>query len=304
MVLQPSTIEEREFHLGFSQQYIRQLRNEATRFGNQLMRVLLVCRATGQEEITTEKIEVDRIIPQSVENNSFAPETFQNQLPKTGGLPSLFVGRQPQEHSLSTSETNSAVISITQEVNREAAESPGHDPVEHSFSDCVSNPAYSPIGQAAREDPATPVTEHQPDCHSSRTAGNNPAYPPIEQAVKEDSSTEDTGHLPQSSANANNPAYPPSHQAVKEDSFARDTGHLPQSGANANNPPYPPIHRAVRIDSRAPVTGAQGGQNNSRGGGNRPFYTPSFYETNSSAPSAGVTSQDPYKFLEDEECQF
>ena len=84
VVLQPSFIEEREFRQGFSQQYLRQLRNEASRFGNQSMRVMLVCRAAGQGELTTDKIEVASIMPHTVENSSHVPETFQNQLPNRG----------------------------------------------------------------------------------------------------------------------------------------------------------------------------------------------------------------------------
>ena len=281
------------------------------------MRVLLVCRATGQEEITTEKVDVDRIIPHSVKNdrnNSSLMETDRHQLPNGCGVSyHLIVGRQPQEHSISTTGTNSAYISITHAVLETAAPS-GHEPVEHSFNDSDSNLAYPSIHQATRENPTTPVTgllhasraggnnpkrhltvaafqsdtttpvtEHQPDGHHSGRGENNAAYPPINQAVCKDSPAQIIGHHSRSGANANNPAYPTTHQAVRTASHTQGTGHHSQPGFNtADNPVYPPTLQAVTPDT---VHHSQSSAN-----GNNQAY-PSIHEAVREDPALQDTGQ-------------
>ena len=232
---------------------------------------------------------------------------------------------------------NPAYPPIHQAIREDSStEDTGHLPQSGSHA---NNPAYPPIHQAVREDSSTQDTGH---LTQSGVNANNPAYPPIHQAVREEQSfTEDTGHLPQSGANGNNPPYPPIHQAVQDGLIAKTAqqpeidpggsranlsihqavngtttasinGQQPVScppegnslGAVGSNPPYLQIHQAVRTDSHALVSGTQWEQHNFGGGGSNPFYTTSFDETNSSAPSIGVSSQDPYKFLEDEEIQF
>ena len=67
MVLQPSFIDEGEYHLAFTQQYLRNLRETAHGLGDQIMRILLVATMTGHHnhmDMKIKKVEVKRIVPE------------------------------------------------------------------------------------------------------------------------------------------------------------------------------------------------------------------------------------------------
>ena len=89
------------------------------------MRILLVSIAIGEDEFAIEKVEVDRIMPHSFENNTstpFAMETIGDLVPRERGPPHhSIIGRQPEEHPLRASESNPAYPPIMQAVKNETA---------------------------------------------------------------------------------------------------------------------------------------------------------------------------------------
>lgn len=237
VVLQPSTIEEKELHLAFTQQYIEKMRNEATGVGDQLMRVLLVLTKNDHGDYAAEKKEVKSIMPDSFVDCS--GNLCDTPVEETG---------MPKWCDASDLQHFPAVGNRSDQVMRRSQTGPetGRQPDKFSSGTTINNPAYPPMMQAVLDAPPTPATHHQSDelpssatPESGSKSAGNPAYPTLIEAITDNPRTTETCIQSQenrqspSSASANDLELecPPLTQAVKHDSAP------PVLGNNLSNIP-------------------------------------------------------------------
>lgn len=276
MFLQPSTIKEIDFSSAFTQQYIENLRNEATRMGDQLMRVLLTSTENFQEVVVTEKTELKCIMPDSTGNcvsGSSRLLVMETVIPKSsdvsnmrrqrltfGNWPDQAIrsesGHQLDERFSGTSVNNLATPSLTQEVmDLPSTTFSGHRCEKLSFSERVDSAAYPPLIQAVRDDQRAAVSGHHSNKQCASEGGMIPVYPPLVQAVTGDHLGPVIGHHHNeqlSSKSASNPAYPSFIQAVRSDQSTTVPGHQtenPSSSEGVANPDISPFNLALRDSS-------------------------------------------------------
>ena len=172
MVLQPSTIDEKELHVAFSQQYIERLRNGATRAGDQLMQILLTSTENSKGLFVTEKMQITSIMP-----------VVETGLPKWPDASSSRhfagpdTGHQPEDHS-SSNQAHPPLLLSRPDTRYQSED-------HSSIRERPGNQTYPPLLQAVRDDPPRLNTDQRSEEQSSGVRTTTPAYPPLVQAVRE-----------------------------------------------------------------------------------------------------------------------
>ena len=264
MFLQPSIVEEIEYHLAFTQQYLHQLRKEAGTSGDNLMQLLLVSTVNGQD-CATEKIRVDGIMPYTFGHGGSKTPSSKIDQSVGDGSPSYC---QPEENSdppiyqavKDPTALNYNDTRLQQEhVLGAEGGNPPEDKGQQSLKEGPSpdrgekNPPYPSIHQAVSHQNTSDTGAKE---LSSGASVKNPPYPPIHRAVRDQTTPKDTGQRllkenSSSSGEEKNPSYPSIHQAVSDQCTPKTDQQEDSSNIGTNNPHYPPIHQAVR-DQPAP----------------------------------------------------
>ena len=189
MVLQPSTIDEKELHVAFSQQYIEKLRNGATRTGDQLMRILLTSTENGKGLIVTEKMQIMSIMP--IANGYYTSCSIQQPVVETGlskwpdasnsrHFAGPDTGHQPEDHS-SSNQAHPPLLLSRPDTRYQSED-------HSSVGGRPGNPTYPLLLQAVRDVPPRLDTDQRSEEQSSGVRTTTPAYPPLVQAVRENPS--------------------------------------------------------------------------------------------------------------------
>ena len=238
MFLQPSIVEEIEYHLAFTQQYLHQLRKEAGTSGDNLMQLLVVSTVNGQD-CATEKIRVDGIMPYTFgHGRSKTPSSKIDQSVGDGSpsyrQPEENSDQHPVEHSLGDRENSQRCPLADESANllntdQKLKEQPS-DPLTGN------NIVYPNTRQTAHNLPLSSGSERlQQEC-SSAVCDYNPAYPPIPQAARDQNIQERADLKPQKEQFSvrNNPPHPPIHQAVKDQPNPDESVRLPKEGQSSD----------------------------------------------------------------------
>ena len=236
--LQPSIVEEIEYHLAFTQQYLHQLRKEAGTSGDNLMQLLVVSTVNGQD-CATEKIRVDGIMPYRFgHGRSKTPSSKIDQSVGDGSpsyrQPEENSDQHPVEHSLGDRENSQRCPLADESANllntdQKLKEQPS-DPLTGN------NIVYPNTRQTAHNLPLSSGSERlQQEC-SSAVCDYNPAYPPISQAARDQNIQERADLKPQKEQFSvrNNPPHHPIHQAVKDQPNPDESVRLPKEGQSSD----------------------------------------------------------------------
>lgn len=281
LVLQSSTIQETDFPLAFTQQYIYKVRNKALTVGGELMQVLLTSIEDHHGVVVTEKTALKSVMPYSVGEcaSSSSLRAVLETGPSMSSLSKKHIFRQPDAHSQSRSSVDkTAPPSLTQDVmDIPTAKSKGLQSRECSVNESVNGPgrpANSLLRKAVRDELPTPVsalhTDRQFSCECEIDSAHPTAFTclefdrrcsgaskrnlslssPSKHAVKNGRPNQCPEEL--SSRGRSNQAHSVPIQAVYNKQLKQSSSSQRESDA-----PYPPLIEAVRRVSIASPNGHQ-----------------------------------------------